>query len=338
MSLTIRPADPWDEHEMDLVQDLYVEAQRAEVPDARVYSRADSVALLRRPEGARFYHAFVALEGATMLGQAWAVGSNLDNLHRASLWAWVPPRYGRRGVGSALVHHAEQHLIELRRRTAVTQTWMGLDGRSGYRPFAERLGYTLAQTEVERRQVLPMDEAVLSRLEAEVARHASAYTLRTVVGPIPEDLAQGYVDAYNLLDVEAPSDDLEVEEGRWTRTELAAQEDELRDQGRTRVTSFALDRQGTVAAYSCAVTSAPDLGEPSVDQGGTLVLPGHRGHRLGLGVKCALTRALQQHFPDRTYVRTQNAETNAPMVRINEVMGFEVHSVEGAFQKHLVTG
>ena len=48
MSLTIRPVDPWDEHEMDVLQEQYVEAQRAEVPDARVYSRADSVALLRR--------------------------------------------------------------------------------------------------------------------------------------------------------------------------------------------------------------------------------------------------------------------------------------------------
>ena len=46
MSVSIRPVDPWDEDEMDVLQALYVEAQRAEVPDARVYSRADSVALL----------------------------------------------------------------------------------------------------------------------------------------------------------------------------------------------------------------------------------------------------------------------------------------------------
>ena len=58
MSVSIRPVDPWDEDEMDVLQALYVEAQRAEVPDARVYSRADSVALLRRTEGGVFYHAF----------------------------------------------------------------------------------------------------------------------------------------------------------------------------------------------------------------------------------------------------------------------------------------
>jgi len=54
MSVSIRPVDPWDEDEMDVLQALYVEAQRAEVPDARVYSRTDSVALLRRTEGGVF--------------------------------------------------------------------------------------------------------------------------------------------------------------------------------------------------------------------------------------------------------------------------------------------
>ena len=48
-----------------------------------------------------------------------------------------------------------------------------------------------------------------------------------------------------------------------------------------------------------------------------------------------LTRAIQEHFPDAEYVRTQNAETNAPMVAINERLGFEIHTVEGEFQKHL---
>ena len=130
MSVSIRPVDPWDEDEMDVLQALYVEAQRAEVPDARVYSRADSVALLRRTEGGVFYHAFAGFAGDQMVGQTWVVGSTIDNLHLAHLWAWVPPRFGRRGYGAALVEVAEQHLRGLGRRTAVTQTWIG-DGSGG---------------------------------------------------------------------------------------------------------------------------------------------------------------------------------------------------------------
>ena len=40
-------------------------------------------------------------------------------------------------------------------------------------------------------------------------------------------------------------------------------------------------------------------------------------------------------FPDRTHLRTQNAEVNEPMVAINERLGFEVHSIEGEFQHRL---
>jgi GNAT superfamily N-acetyltransferase len=326
--------DPWDEDEMDVLQALYVEAQRAEVPDARVYSRADSVALLRRQEGGVFYHAFAGFEGDRMVGQTWVVGSTIDNLHLAHLWAWVPPRFGGRGHGTALVEVAEQHLRELGRRTAVTQTWIG-DGSGGYRAFAERLGYSLAQTQVERRQRLPMDEGTLARLEAEAAHHSEGYTLRTVVGPIPDDLVPGFLTLYNLMNVEMPTGDIELEEGRRTPEVQAQQEDELRDQGRTRLTVMAYAPDGEAVAYSNVVTGAPDSDDPGIDQWATIVRPDHRGHRLGLAVKCALTRAIQENFPEAAYVRTQNAETNAPLVAITEALGFEVHTVEGEFQKHL---
>ncbi len=329
MSLTIRPVDPWDEHEMDLLQQLYVEAQRAEVPDARVYSRADSVALLRRTEGGVFYHAFAGFVGEQMVGQSWGVGSTIDNLHLAHLWAWVPPRFGRRGHGTALATYAEQHVRDLGRRTAVSQAWIG------YRPFAERLGYSLAQTQVERRQPLPMEEAKLARLEREAAGHSEGYTLRTVLGPIPDDLVPGFLTLYNLMNVEMPTGEIELEEGRRTPEVQAMQEDELREAGRTRLTVLAYSPAGEAVAYSNVVTGALDSDDPGIDQWATIVRPDHRGHRLGLAVKCALTRAIQEHFPEAEYVRTQNAETNAPMVAINEAMGFEVHTVEGEFQKHL---
>ena len=159
------PVDPWDEHEMDVLQ-AHVRrgaarrgARRAGLLPRRqrgpAAPRAGRGVLprVRRLRGPR---------PREMVGQTWVVGSTIDNLHLAHLWAWVPPRFGRRGHGTALVEYAEQHVRDLGRRTAVTQTWIGADGRGGYRPFAERLGYSLAQTQVERRQRLPMDETTLA--------------------------------------------------------------------------------------------------------------------------------------------------------------------------------
>jgi RimJ/RimL family protein N-acetyltransferase len=180
-----------------------------------------------------------------------------------------------------------------------------------------------------------MDEGTLARLEAEAARHSEGYTLRTVVGPIPAELVPGFLELYNRMNVEMPTGEIELEEGRRTPEVQAAQEAELRDQGRTRLTVLAYSPTGEAVAYSNIVTGASDSDDPGVDQWATIVRPDHRGHRLGLAVKCALTRAVQEHFPDAEYVRTQNAETNAPMVAINERLGFEIHTVEGEFQKHL---
>jgi len=72
-----------------------------------------------------------------------------------------------------------------------------------------------------------------------------------------------------------------------------------------------------------------------VDQWGTLVHPAHRGHRLGMAVKCAQVRAISTMFPDKRLITTTNAETNAAMVGINEALGFRVHEVYGDFQKRL---
>ena len=235
-----------------------------------------------------FYHAFAGFDGpdhTEMVGQTWVVGSRIDNLHLAHLWAWVPPRFGRRGHGAALVAYAEQHLREIGRRTAVSQTWIG-DGDGGYRPFAERQGYSLAQTQVERRQPLPMDEATLARLEAEAARHSEGYTLRTVLGPIPDDLVPGFLTLYNLMNVEMPTGDIELEEGRRTPEVQAQQEDELREQGRTRLTVLAYSPAGEAVAYSNVVTGSTGNGgsdDPGIDQWATIVRPDHRGHRLGAG-------------------------------------------------------
>ena len=54
-----------------------------------------------------------------------------------------------------------------------------------------------------------------------------------------------------------------------------------------------------------------------------------------MAVKCAQLRALSDGFPDKLFIDTTNAESNAHMVAINEALGFEVTQVYGDFQKRL---
>ena len=62
----------------------------------------------------------------------------------------------------------------------------------------------------------------------------------------------------------------------------------------------------------------PDWGA----QGGTLVLEEHRGHRLGMAIKLANLRRYRCGSPTSRTVHSWNADTNAPMIAINEALGF----------------
>jgi hypothetical protein len=79
----------------------------------------------------------------------------------------------------------------------------------------------------------------------------------------------------------------------------------------------------------------PLAGTTTVYQWGTFVHREHRGHRLGLATKAVNLRAVQAARGDLTLLITQNGETNAAMVAINERMGFEPIEVEAEFVKRL---
>jgi hypothetical protein len=60
----------------------------------------------------------------------------------------------------------------------------------------------------------------------------------------------------------------------------------------------------------------------TASQGITVVLPGHRGRRLGMSLKVATLRALREAEPRCRHVFTDNADVNVHMNAVNERLGF----------------
>lgn len=343
MSLEITALDPADGGAFAAWYSVYAEADahgRTVEPDTWSHDEMRAMYLQRSRTEAR--RGFIGRLGdrAVVVGELRL--PLVDNRHRAELLVDTLPAYQRQGLGGAMLRHLESEAAALGRTTLGNEaTWPysgGPDGTGHQGPeFARRHGYTLALTDVRRRLTLPVHADTLDRLHTETAPHWStgpaAYTLRSFHRPVPEELLGGWARVEAAVETEAPVGDLDLDP--WTPDTSAVREEEalLARQGRKSYATVALDGGGEVVAYTEVVV--PATGRTAY-QWGTLVLPEHRGRRLGLAVKLTNLRFLQCDRPDLTTLTTYNAESNAPMVAVNEALGFVPVERLGEFQKRLV--
>lgn len=268
----------------------------------------------------------VVVVGDRVVGTARIWFPDRDNLSLCWSEVRVDPDHRGRGVGSALADWLESRARANRRSVHAVEVAVPVGARESHpaRRFAERRGYSVASTEIVRSLPLPVPSGLLGRLEAS-ARPAwdGSYELSVHHLGVPHELRASLCEAMNRLALDAPTGELELEAESLDPDGYQHFLDHEAQLGRHRLTTVAVHRAtGVVAAYTDLVlpTGSPDL----AFQWGTLVLPEHRGHRLGMAVKVANLRALAEHDSGRRAVITQNAEANPWMVSINEELGFEI--------------
>ena len=238
----------------------------------------------------------------------------LDNLDRAGLAITTIDGHRRRGYATAMLAYVEQVARDRGRSVLGGEAYWPYaagpegDGAPG-REFARAHGYDLALGDIQRRLSVPVDDELLDELAAEAFPHHAAYTFRSWVGSAPDDLVDDFADIGASLMTEAPTGELTIEPEAPDVAALREEEALLVKQGRTKYVTVALDETGRIAAFTDLVTT---VHEPDrAYQWGTLVRRADRGHRLGLAVKIANLRLLQQERPDVAQLTTFNAEVNA---------------------------
>ena len=157
-------------------------------------------------------------------------------------------------------------------------------------------------------------------LAAEAATHHADYRLEPWQDRIPEALVDGYCRMGEAFNDQAPLGELDLEAEVWTPERVTERDERFVATGRRQFGVLAYAADGT-----CVATTELFVNEVAswrALQGGTLVIPGHRGRRLGLALKLANLRAVRERFPDCRYVFTVVAGVNAPMNAVNELLGF----------------
>lgn len=265
---------------------------------------------------------YAAHEGGAVVGATRCTLPLLDNTDSVHLELHVRPDHWRRGVGTALLERVLADLADQRRSvvTVEVSTPSGGEPSPGAR-FAEHHGFTVGIVDDHRVLDLAGTRDRWADLAAEYASHHDGYRLVTWHDEVPAEYVEGYCALQHAFNLEAPAGDLVIEPEQWDEQRVRDKEERFRHAGRHEVVTAAVTPDGSVAGLSEILVSdhAPDHGM----QGGTLVLRGHRGHRLGLALKVVNQRAVLERFPGCTRIHTWNAGVNDHMNAINDRLGFK---------------
>jgi len=258
----------------------------------------------------------------------------------------------RRGIGTMLLREAEARAAA--RGRCVLQAWtehrpstdsgrgrVGHTAATGFGTiphdasagFALAHGYRLEQVYRQSTLELAGARGRIDELGAAArARAGDEYSYESWLAPTPTSLAGALAELKSRMAFDAPSGDVEVEDGEWDAARIARVEAHDAVGGAVRL--FGVVRHlptDTLVALNELNTGPAD--PTMAHQNDTLVRAEHRGRRLGMWVKCATLDRLRAHFPRVTRVETYNAEENRPMLDINEAMGFRPTLYAGEWQK-----
>jgi GNAT superfamily N-acetyltransferase len=301
--------------------EVWAATQLADHPDEAPRPVSDHVALGRRlttPGGAMRGTHRAGIADGTVVGALRLLLPVRDNASVAYVDVAVHPAHRRRGVGTALLEEGVRLARAAGRSSLVAEVdEPGADAAGS--AFARHHGWTCDLRETRRDLLLPVDEERLSVLESEAVAASAGYEVLTWRDRTPDALLEDRALLSRRMSTDAPSGDVPVGEEDWDAARVREQETVALDRGRTVLSAGAV-RDGRLVAFTDLHVP---LAQPErANQSGTLVLPEHRGHRLGARVKIAVLRELAADLPEVRRISTYNSDTNRPMVAVNEALGF----------------
>ncbi|MFC8599217.1 GNAT family N-acetyltransferase [Isoptericola sp. NPDC057191] len=296
------------------------------------------------PERARRYR-WVAVEGddgaPRVVGHGVLLLPVTDNRHLAVVRIAVLPSHRRQGIGSAIADRLRRVALTEGRTTVFAEVEFAAeppaDAPDALAPaegaghvsadlpgmrFARRAGLRLEI--VSRRSVLdtPLPDGVVDGFVAEAAAHAGdAYRVHTWQDPAPQEWVAQLAGLEQKLSEDEPNGGLALEVERWDGERIREEEAKRAERGKSGLVAVAEHvATGTLAGMTLLVFAhdRPEL----TDQDSTVVLPEHRGHRLGMLLKAVNLREHARLRPGTRRISTWNNETNAPMLAINTALGF----------------
>ena len=287
---------------------------------------------------------WLAVAEEQVLGFARCVMNHPDNPDGVDAYVWVSPEHRRQGIGRCL---AAALLAEIDDTSHVTARLFtkevgtaGLAGPGGGFVDAGHPGvrlalgigmelgvvYLLGRYDL-RDPGVPL-EAVLSRAREHLRPE---WVTHSFEGPPPEKFQQAIAVAKNQTLVDAPQGNIAYTGDGWDAERVATHYGRLAAGDRVFFT-LVLDADGGVVALT-ELSSPRQRPAAMAQQFFTVVMPEHRGHRLGLWTKATNLVSLVRAVPECPGVVAMNAAANRHMLAVNRELGFCTTKAVGIFQR-----
>ena len=232
----------------------------------------------------------------------------VENLDVAWAEVNVLPEHRRRGTGRVLW----QALVD--RARAAGRTRVGGEVSIDLEIEGAGLGFATAMGAVEKHR----EDHLIAELPVADAPIDPAYDLVTWRGRCPDELRESYLVMRNQMNADVPTGELGLDVEVLDDVRLAASEERLARSYDVRVAAARHRADGIFGGYSLLfVPHGAEYGW----QDDTLVMPEHRGHRLGAALKAANYADLPAAI---SLVHTWTDPTNTAMHHTNIALGFRV--------------
>ena len=289
------------------------------------------LATRHRPNARRVTLVVRAEAGIEMAGVAMLSLPQADNRHLGNVELRVAPPYRRRGIGRALLTAVAVRAQAEGRRVLSGFSW---DIVAAGELFARSVG--AVDRQVIRRSDLDLrtiDRDLVARWLDVSGEVRDRYELWPVVGAYPKDQYGAIAEVEAVMNT-MPHDDLDVEDVVMDADWVAQREEGEAQTPGQRWTIFVRERV-TQRLVGYTQVFFYDDWPGHVEQGNTGVHPDHRGHGLGRWLKAAMIERIFRDSPESFRIRTNNAFSNAPMLAINNELGFAVTAKQTVWEADL---